>query len=143
MIDIHDNEVQAYTVDLADQTIRLDTTWSYKEHSERTRIEFRGVMAHYLVGANNWQNVLFSIEEEPLEALLSEFGALLEEQKNTGWPCIYEDKGDLLRQLREQQMVCYRICDSIGLNGWVLAREMEFIPLNYQAQEARGHFDIK
>jgi len=30
MISIHDNEVQAYTVDLKNKTIRLDTTWSYK-----------------------------------------------------------------------------------------------------------------
>jgi len=142
MIDIHDNEVQAYTVDLANKTIRLDTTWFYKEHGERTAVEFRGVLAHYLIGANNWQNVLSSIEHVPLETFLLENGPLLAEQKNTGWPCIYDDKGDLLLQLREGQMNCFRIYAAIGLNGWVLAREMVFIPLDYQAQEARDHFDI-
>jgi hypothetical protein len=46
MISIHDNEVQSYTVDLKNKTIRLDTTWSYKERSEHTAVEFRGVFTH-------------------------------------------------------------------------------------------------
>ena len=129
MISIHDNEVQSYTVDLKNKTIRLDTTWAYKEDREHTAVEFRGVMAHYLLGANNWQNILNSIEEEPLETFLLEYETLLEQEKNTGWPCLYKDKGDLLRKLREEQMCCFRIYDVIGLAGWVLAREMEFIPL--------------
>ena len=142
MIAIHDNEVQSYTVDLKNHTIRLDTTWAHEDRREHSLIEFRGVMAHYLHGANNWQNVLNRIEEEPLETWFLEYEAVLEAAKGIGWPCLYEDRDDLLRQLREEKMECFQIYDVIGLYGWVLAQEMEFVAMDETPQASYNHFDL-
>ena len=143
MISIHDNEVLSYTVDLKNKTIRLDTTWSYKERSEHTMVEFRGVFTHYLVGANDYQNVLTDIEEEPLEIFALDNDALLKEWKDTTcWPRLYQDTGDMLRQLGEEKLRYYKLYAAIGLEGWVLARKMELIPLDGQPQEGYDHFDI-
>ena len=142
MISIHDNEVQSYTIDLANKTIRLDTTWSYKERSERTAVEFRGVIAHHLVGANNWQNVLTSIEEKSLEAFISENNALLEEMKPCCWPCHYEDLDQLVQYLRKEEARYFQLWAAIGLDGWVLAQEMEYIALDDAPQVPYDHFDI-
>ena len=148
MISIHDNEILAYTVDLANKTIRLDTTWSSKERSEHTLVEFRGVLTHYFIGDCH-QNVLTSIEEEPLEIFLSENLALLQEMKYTCWPCMYAHSYDecgnenLLRQrLQEEQVKYFRLYAAIGVDGWVLAREMEFIALGDSPQAGYDHFDI-
>ena len=118
MIDIHDNEVQAYTVDLKAKTIRLDTTWSYKERHERTAVEFRGVTAHHLVGANSWQNVLTSIEEKSLEAFVSENRELLTEMQPCAWPCCYKELAELVQYLREQE-ARYFILWSAHRLGWL------------------------
>ena len=129
MISIHDNEVRSYTVDLMNHTIRLDTIWAWQDQKEHTLIAFRGVFTHYLVGAV-YQNVLFSIDEKSLEAFFLDNGALLAEWKNTTcWPWEYQDTEDMLRRLRQEQLRYFRLDAAIGLEGWVLAQEMEFIAL--------------
>ena len=128
MISIHDNEVQSYTVDMRNKTIRLDTTWSHEDKREHTVVEFRGVTAHYLVDAT-YQNMLFSIEEDSIDTFIFDNKPLMQKSIHTCWPCFYGNLDELEQYLRKEEARYFVISASIGLNGWVLAREMEYIAL--------------
>jgi hypothetical protein len=86
-ISIHDNDVYAYSVDCQNRRLTLHTQSMHREPPEYTDIIFRGVVAHYFVHVLEG-NILFSVEEVPIEHLVRDYASDFEKSWRFGWPPI-------------------------------------------------------
>lgn len=140
MQSVHDNFLLSYQVDAENKTICLRTKYLDGEREERTREErtreeltdvvFSGVAAYHFE-ADNLMTILFDVEESTLEATYRKHRSLFERLKNYGWPnteCANAEQ--LLETMRESGVRAYEISSSLGLEGFVWAREMEIRSAN-------------
>jgi len=125
MLDVHDNEIISYNVDYKKQKLTLNTT-DYKD--ENIIIEFQGFLTHkFELGYQ--QNVISDLEEHGIEAMIEENEELLKETKCYCWPMYFDNLEHLKEKLKANQYKYYVIESSIGLCGWVLARNMEILKI--------------
>lgn len=121
MLNIHDNEIVSYEVDLQKSRITFQTLGS-NEDSVITTIEFTDVLAH-MFETQLQGSIIFDISTFEVSRFLKHNKELLEKQKNYGWPMHYEKIEDLLEHLQNEKYKYYVISASYGLNGWVIAKE--------------------
>jgi phosphoglycolate phosphatase-like HAD superfamily hydrolase len=121
---VHDNVLLSYTVDAKKAQIVLHTAY-YDQ--ERTDVIFLGVEA-YDFECDNFQNILFDIEEVEPTSLYDKHLERFERLKNHGWPWIsleIKSRDELLHALRERGVRGFEISSTLGLEGWVWARSIE------------------
>lgn len=121
MLNIHDNEIVSYEVDLRKSKITFQTL-DGKDDSVTTTIEFTDVLAH-MFETQLQGSIMFEISTFEISRFLKNNEELLEKQKDCGWPIHYEKTEDLLEHLQREQYNYYVISASYGLNGWIIAKE--------------------
>ncbi|MPQ23044.1 hypothetical protein EH150_10870 [Carnobacterium divergens] len=88
-----------------------------------TNLIFNNVFAHYfeseLLGS-----VILDVFEETLENFIEYNESLLNKMKNSGWPIMYDTVEELLNELKSKNYNYYIVSSSYGLNGWILAQNL-------------------
>lgn len=127
-ISVHDNFVLSYMVNCQERQITLYTVYVDQEPNEHTNIIFTGVAAHYFE-RDNFQTILFDVEEASLEHVYSMYQEVFERNKNYCWPNIsYSTQSELIAALKVQSIKGFLISSSFGMDGLVLAQEMQIVP---------------
>lgn len=117
---IHDNEIVSYQVELMKKIITLHT--DYK--GQKIDIIFNGVMAH-LFENEMPGSIILDIGEYPISTFIESNRKLLDERKDYCWPIYYENLEELNNILINEQYLYFVIYSSLGLNGWILAKDIE------------------
>jgi hypothetical protein len=132
---IHDNLLVGYEVDAEQRRIVLHTRFEERSPVEHTDVLFEGVSAYRFEG-DNFENILFGIDEVPLAHLLSKERALFEQGKEYAWPGLWNTSMDAsLTHLRAEGAKGFEISSSLGMNGWVIARSCRFVSVPARSRE--------
>jgi hypothetical protein len=132
-ISVHDNVLLSYTVQGAEREIRLQTIFRDREPHELTEVVFSDVVAYHFE-ADNFNTILFDIAEVGVEQVVAAHQELFARQKNFGWPDFaYNTEPELLEKLREQGIKGFVISSSYGMDGFVMAKQMRWIPADGEA----------
>ncbi len=124
MINIHDNEILSYEIDFKNQKIVIHTESTFEENAD---IFFTDVLTHFFETQIK-HNIIFDIEKYELFQFIEDNRDLLISQKKYGWPTDYDTIEELAEKLQKEQYFYYIICSSLGLCGWVLAKNYEVVP---------------
>jgi hypothetical protein len=124
---IHDNFVYAMAVHLEKRILILHTEYRDRQAPcELTDVRFVGLVAHYFEHVVE-PSILLDIEEVSAEWVIQQWRELFERGKHYGWPHIqYADLAELSARLAEQGVLGYRVMGSCGLDGFVLAKGVEY-----------------
>jgi hypothetical protein len=122
---LHDNYLIAYEVNCESRQIKLHArrpAWS-EEQGTRT-IVFSGVEG-YQFENDAFGNIVFSLEKTSVEQLLAEYGARIAESfHSAGAPGPWAaDLASAAQKLAAKGIQGFTLSSSLGLSGWVLARE--------------------
>jgi hypothetical protein len=124
-ISVHDNRLVAYTVNSPKEEISFSTVYEDGGKVEHTDIIFRGVIAYYFT-QDDFQTIIFDIEEVDPAFIVNTHKALFEEGQRYGWPSGWDSKKQSISEFISQKQVRgFEVSSSCGMQGWVLAREME------------------
>ena len=127
-ISVHDNFVLSYTVKCQERQITFHTVYIDREPYEHTNIVFTGVLASHFEH-DNFKTILFDVEEETLEQVYTAYREVFEHNKRYGWPNIdYNTEAELIATLKAQNIKGFLISSSSGMDGLVLAQEMQIVP---------------
>ena len=123
-ISVHDNFLISYSVLCQKREIHLNTTFLDKEPYEYTDVIFSGVNLYHFE-CDNFQTIIFDIEEAEIEDIYSEYEYLFSRLKNYGWITFaYESKEDLFQKMCEKKVKAFTINSSYELVGWIWAEKM-------------------
>jgi len=116
---IHDNHITSYVVDFEQKTLVIKTKFPHSEPPEDTDVVFTGYLAHSFENEMPY-SIIFDIEEYP---------AGLQEKQRWSWPIFYKTKRvtELVKFLRVNGYKVFEVNASIGLSGWIFAKQMEFV----------------
>lgn|SRR5699024_1964397 len=114
-MNIHDNEIINYQVNLKDKTILLHTI---SETNEATTIRFNDLLAYYFENQLSG-SILLDIFDAGIESFIPQNRDILKSRKDHLWPINYESEEELFSYLQ------YVIQSSYGMNGWVVSKEMK------------------
>lgn len=120
---IHDNIINAFKVDIDNETINIGTT---SEDAQTVTITFRDVLAHKFDNVIKC-NILLDIVENTISDFLSEYKECLIEWLKYGFPtysCSYEN---LESYLAEKKYKIFIIQASLGMSGFVIAKSLDFV----------------
>lgn len=78
---------------------------------------------------NDMKNsIIFDVGEYSLNSFYEANYELIEKRKSYGWPiAAYDTKNDLINYLQLNQYKAFQICSSLGLCGWVLAKQLDIL----------------
>ena len=123
---IHDNTVLSYTVDCKSRSVTLRTSFK-SSPVEFTDVVFRGVAA-YDFQDDCFGNILFGIEEEEPAQVISTAKEKFENGRGYGWPGPWNSSlKEAIAFARKEGLRGFVISASLGLNGWILAKEMSIV----------------
>jgi len=117
---VHDNIVLSYHVDICNEELKLITRY-FEE--ELVTITFKGVSTHQFDHVT-YQNMLMGIWRVPTDLFIEENKELLEEYLNYGAPIVAQSCDELKKHLNETGQQVFEIGASIGLCGFVFAKEI-------------------
>lgn len=128
-VSIHDNLITSYEVQCEKRTITLRTEYrDQNKPPEFTNVSFGGVEGYH-VENDAFGNIIFDVDNVPMETFLKEYGAELSELcRMNGSPTWAEDIASAPEVLRKQGIRAYILSSSLGLSGWVLAKEISILP---------------
>lgn len=124
MLNVHDNELVSYVVDLRHCKIILSTVCQNSDSI--TSIEFTDVLAH-VFETQLQGSIILDISTMEIRKFIEQNKELLEKQKSYGWPRHYETVEDLLNYLQKERYNYYVVSASYGLNGWIVAKECRVV----------------
>ena len=125
-LSIHDNRLVSYEVQCEARTILLRTEYRVKNQpTEFVNVIFRGVQGYHFEN-DAFGNIILSLEIVALEQFLTEYGAEISKAYQAAgspgpWAANLETAS---RYLRENAIEGFILSSSLGLSGWILAREM-------------------
>ena len=123
-VSIHDNLVLSYTVDCRDKKIIFRIAFYDAEPHEYTDIIFSEVVAYHFEG-DNCQTILFDILQASPEEIYLSHREVFERKKNYAWPFDYNTEQELLKKLNDKSIKGFLISSSYGMDGFVLAENMQ------------------
>lgn len=117
---LHDNKVLHYCVDFETHTLHLDTQ---TEAGETVSVHFTGLLAHWFENVIQ-ENILFGMDEITADGFFEQYEDLLCGTISYGFPacCSIEE---LREQMERENIRVFVIDSSLGLCGFVLAKEVE------------------
>ena len=124
-LSIHDNLLVSYEVQCEQRTITLRTEYRVESKpTEFTNVFFEGVQGYHFEN-DAFGNIIFDVENVPVEEFLKKYGAEISElRRMNGRPTWAADLDSAPEYLREQGIKPYILSSSLGLYGWVVAKEM-------------------
>lgn len=135
---VHDNFVYAIVVQLEQRLLVLHTEYcDGPGPNELTDVRFSGVIGHHFDDVSA-PSILLDIEEIGVQPIVQQWSELFERAKNYGWlPFQYANLTELLQRLADEGVNGYRVFGTCGLDGFVLAKAIEF-----QRRELAAQFPI-
>ena len=129
MRSVHDNILNAYTVDGVAKRIILHTAYEEAEPFEYTDILFDGVMDHFFRDTV-LPSIIFDVEPgDVAHTLTRDKDAIDEGHRRGGWPSFYAPTvAEMVDKIASAGCFLYTIVSSYGLDGWVVSRTMRIIP---------------
>jgi hypothetical protein len=130
-LSIHDNQLVSYEVQCEKRTITLRTEYHVKSKpTEFTNVIFEGVQGYHFEN-DAFGNIIFDVSTVPVEQFLKDYGAEMSELNrmigSLTWAADIDSAPDYLR---EQGIKAYILSSSLGLSGWVLAKEISILPVS-------------
>ncbi len=117
---VHDNYIVNALIDIENSNIILST----KYENENTVILFENVLCHSFENIIN-QNIILDITEYNISEFIDRISQhLLNNKKYCDPPINWENIDDLKTKLTNLKYFGYDIYSSIGLNGWVISKQM-------------------
>jgi len=134
-LSIHDNLLVSYEVQCEERTITLRTEYRVKSKpTEFTNVVFEGVRG-YRFENDVFGNIMFDAEPVPAEYFLKEYSTQISElYRMTGLPIWAANLASAAEDMREQGIKAFILSSSLGLSGWVLAKQMSIIPAENGSQ---------
>lgn len=127
----HDNMLKKYEVDIDRQRLKLWTVWEEgNPDQELTEIEFTGVEENFFCYGNYYCNMISDIEENKLSDFWENNRSYIMEKWRYGTPSFVEDsptKQKIQNYLQKEKLRYFTIDATIGLSGWILARDVKVI----------------
>ncbi len=114
---IHDKKVVSYTVNIKDKKIQLNI-------EENISIIFDNVLAHKFNHVI-LDNILFNIEEISISDYIQNNKEILDELLKYSYPTYAKNCNELKIQLDDNRYKIFIIYSSLGLNGNVIARNIQ------------------
>ncbi len=127
-ISVHDNEIRSYIVDGQEQKIVLHTV-SPSYPPKLTDVYFNGVAIYYF-GGDYFSNILFNISEIEIEAMLELFKEVVLYAYSDYFSLQSKGEAQVAKEIRERHLKAFVIRASMGLGGFVLCNEMQFVMLS-------------
>lgn len=123
---VHDNIIKSYLVDIENKQLKLFTTYHYNNsHYEETTVIFEAYLTHSFKHIDSLSgNIIFDINDYPIEIFIKNNIDAINDGKGHGWPVFYDSINDIKIKLEEQGLKTFEIGSSLGLYGWVIAKEM-------------------
>lgn len=124
--DIHDAIITKYTVDFKLKKLEI---YYENEKGKEFIIEFSDYLAHNFEHIII-ENIIFDIEEITIEKFIINNKNFLDDNLKYGFPILLShDKGinDLKEILERKQYKVFEISSSIGLNGFVIAKNLKIL----------------
>jgi len=127
---IHDNLIVSYEVQCEARIIVLHTEYHvFDKPAEYTNIVFTGVEGYHFEN-DAFGNIILNLEEVRVAQVLSEYyGQISESYRIAGapgpWAANLESASEFLSK---KGIRGFLLSSSIGLSGWVLAREVSIVP---------------
>lgn len=125
MPSVHDNKILSYSVDLQNDELTIHTQ-SDSTAADRIDIIFTGVFNHFFEQPLKG-SIILAITESPIEHFIQENEELLNRNKGYCWPIVFDSADQIETVLIKGAYKYITLLSSYGLNGWVLARDMEII----------------
>ncbi len=128
MRSVHDNTLNAYSVDGVEKRIVLHTSFENASPVEYTDVIFEGVLDHYFRDTV-LPSVIFDVElADAAHVLKQDFGVMREGHRRGGWPSFFAPTiNEMLDGITAAGCSVYAIGSSYGLGGWVVARSMRVV----------------
>jgi hypothetical protein len=128
-ISVHDNYVTGYSVSCENRRIVLHTEFREREPNERTDIVFSGIEA-YFIFRDNMSTILYDVDERAISEILKEFSSEFESGEKYGWPGIWNKSTQAcLEHFRKEECKGWIISSSIGMEGFVIAKDMKLLKI--------------
>jgi hypothetical protein len=123
-LSVHDNLLLSYCALVHQNEIHLHTVYPDQDPPEMTDVVFAGG-ASYHFERDNFQTIVFDIEEMNVEVIYADDRKLFEEGRQHCWPGAWNtsDKA-VITYLLENEIKGYYLSSSLGMVGWVLAKSM-------------------
>jgi hypothetical protein len=118
----HDYRLNGYRVDGERKELSLSLVW--REHTSvevpSAELVFSGVV-DYFFEHDLGTNIVFAIEESPVEPFVRENAHMFQREQKWGWPKSWKGSvEETIRHLKEKQMKLWVLSSSYGLSGWIL-----------------------
>lgn len=99
------------------------------EANEMSQIHDNIISSYQVDFENDMKNsIIFDVGEYSLNSFYEANYELIEKRKSYGWPiAAYDTKSDLINYLQLNQYKAFQICSSLGLCGWVLAKQLDIL----------------
>lgn len=121
---IHDNVILSYTVDLQNDQIVIHTRDELS--SKEVDIVFKDVLSHSFEHPLKG-SIILAITVSNISGFIAGHAEILQTGKNYSWPATYESIEELEKKLTEAGYKCMNLYSSYGLNGWILAKDLEVV----------------
>jgi hypothetical protein len=130
-LSIHDNLIVSYEVHCEKRTITLHTEYRVENKpTEFTDIVFEGVQGYHFVN-DAFGNIIFEVADVPADRFLTDYGAEISElYRMNGSPVWGANLASAPESLYEQGIEAFILSSTLGLSGWVLAKEIFILPVN-------------
>jgi hypothetical protein len=124
-LSIHDDQLVSYDVQCEKRTITLHTEYRVEDKpTEFTNVVFEGVQGYHFEN-DAFGNIIFDVSNVPVEQFLAEYGNEMSElYRMNGSSTWAADLVSAPECLREQGIKAFILSSSLGLSGWVLAKEI-------------------
>jgi hypothetical protein len=135
-LSIHDNLLVSYEVQCEERTITLRTEYRVENKpTEFTNVVFEGVQGYHFEN-DAFGNIIFDVAEVSVKWFLTEYGAEISElYRMAGSPGPWAASlVSAPEYLREHGIRAFIMSSSLGLSGWVLAKEISIIPARQGVQ---------
>ena len=119
-MDTHDNTLNSYEVDIDKQMLILHTT---AENSAKVDAKFIGVLSHRFEDVE-LRNIIFDIEDVSIETFIQLYSSEIPKWLKSGFPISVENSDELYARLTENGHKAFLIFSSLGLSGFVIAKEL-------------------
>lgn len=120
---IHDSIVQGYEVNFEEQYMQLHIQ---AVNEKLFTIHFKEYLAHEFKHSMSG-SILMDIEEISVGEFLLANEEKFEELRGYCWPVFFETVPQLIQYFREESIKCFIVFSSLGLNGFVFAKEWKII----------------
>lgn len=131
--DVHDNVISSYEVDIKNKTLTLHTNYYEQEHTD---INFTGVLSHRFEDVIQ-NNIISGIYNTSIESFFDEYKEQILEWIRYGFPASVNDIVELAKKLNQENYKVIELDSAQGLNGFVIAKDIEIIIINKIIKELK------